>query len=162
MANSLYQWLMVGIVAALHPFFVSVIELNHNAKEKSFETSIKVFNDDFESALRKFGNTSVDLAKPADKAATDKLIAKYIAQKLLVKLDGKAIELHYLGYEQKQESTWIYFETENIASVKKVEVDCSFLYDFQDKQMNIFNVKVNGAEKNYKLDYPKTIARFDF
>ncbi len=162
MANNLYQWLVVGIVAALHPFFVSVIELNHNAKGRSFETSIKVFNDDFEAALRKFGNTKIDLAKPADKAAVDKLIAKYIAQKLLVKVDGKTIELHYLGYEQKQESTWIYLETENIASVKKVEVNCSFLYDFQDKQINIFNVKANGMEQNYKLDYPKTTASFAF
>jgi hypothetical protein len=162
MANSLFQWLMVVVVAALHPFFVSVIELNHNSKEQSFETSVKVYNDDFETALRKFGNVKVDLAKPENKASIDQLVTKYIQQKLLVKVDGKNIVLHYVGYEQKQESTWIYFETPNVSTVKKVEVNCNFLYDFQDKQMNIFNVKVNGIEKNYKLDYPKTVAAFDF
>jgi 3',5'-cyclic AMP phosphodiesterase CpdA len=162
MANSFYQWLLAAIVAVLHPFFVSVVELNHDAKGKSLETSIRVFSDDLESTLTKFGNTKVDLAKPADKAVLDKLIASYVSQKLSVKVDGKAIALQYLGYEQKQESTWLYFETSNIASIKKVEVNCSLLYDFQNKQMNIFNVKANGIEKNAKLDYPKSTASFEF
>lgn len=162
MANSLYQWLMVGMVAALHPFFVSVIELNHNAKDKSLETSVRIFNDDLETALKKFGNTKIDLAKPADKAALDKLIANYIAQKLTVKVNGKNMVFEYLGYEQKKESTWIYFETNNVPSIKKVEINCNLLYDFQDKQINIFNVKANGLEKNYKLDYPKTTTSFEF
>ena len=162
MANSLYQWLLVCIVAALHPFFVSVVELNHNLKDKSLETSVRIFSEDFETTLKQFGHTKVDLAKPADKDALDKLIANYINQKLIIKVDGKAIGLRYLGYEQKQESTWIYFETENIPSIKKVEVVCNLLYDFQEKQMNIFNVKANGIEKNYKLDYPKSNANFQF
>jgi 3',5'-cyclic AMP phosphodiesterase CpdA len=162
MANSFYQWLMAGIMAVLHPFFVSVVEMNHDAKGKSWETSIRIFSDDLESTLTKFGNTKIDFAKPADKAALDKLIANYVSQKLSVKVDGKNITLQYLGYEQKQESVWVYFETPNIASVKKVEVSCSLLYDFQTKQMNIFNVKANGVEKNYKLDYPKNTATFEF
>lgn len=162
MANSFYQWLLAGIVAILHPFFVSVVEINHDAKGKSLETSIRIFSDDLESTLAKFGNVKVDLAKPTDKAALDKLVASYVSKKLLVKVDGKVISLQYLGYEQKQESTWLYFETPNIASVKKVEVDCSLLYDFQTKQINIFNIKANGTEKNYKLDYPKTTVAFDF
>ncbi len=162
MANSLYQWLMVGIVAALHPFFVSVIELNHNAKDRSLETSVRIFTEDFETTLKKFGNTKVDLTKPADKAALDKLIASYINQKLSINVDGKTISLQYLGYEQKQESTWVYFETANIPSVKKVEVTCNLLYDFEDKQINIFTVKAKGTERNYKLDYPATKAEFDF
>ena len=75
MANSLYQWLLVGIVAAMHPFFVSVVELNHNLKDKSLETSVRIFSEDFETTLKQFGHTKVDLAKPADKDALDKLIA---------------------------------------------------------------------------------------
>jgi len=162
MANSLYQWLIVGIVSIMHPFYVSVIELNHSAKDKSLETSVRIFSEDLEATLTKFGNTKVDLSKPSDKAALDRLIENYIHQKIGLKVDGRPIVLYYLGYEQKQESTWLYFETGNIATLKKVEVVCNLLYDFQDKQANIFNVKYNGGQKSYKLDYPKTAATFEF
>jgi len=81
MANSLYQWLIVGIVSIMHPFYVSVIELNHSAKDKSLETSVRIFSEDLEATLTKFGNTKVDLSKPSDKAALDRLIENYIHQK---------------------------------------------------------------------------------
>jgi hypothetical protein len=162
MANSIYQWLMVSIVAVLHPFFVSVIEINHNTKEQTVETSIRIFSDDLEAALKKQSNLKIDLAKPADKAALDKLIQNFINQQLAIKVNGKPLPLTYIGYEQKQESTWIYFETPQISTVTKVDVTCNLLYDFQPTQMNIFHVKVKGEEKSYKLDNPKTTASFAF
>ena len=161
MANSLYQWFMVGIVAALHPFFVSVIELNHNPKEKSVEISMRIFVDDFEATLKKFGNTKIDVAKPEDKAALDKLIVNYINQKIQISIDAKKVAMHYVGYEIKQESVWLYFEIDNINTIKKIDVNSNLLYEYQDKQINIFRVKANGVEKSYKLDYPKTFTSFE-
>jgi len=162
MANSMFQWLMTGLVAVLHPFFVSVIEINHNAKEKSVEVSMRIFTDDFEGALKKFSNTKIDLANPANKEAIDKNIVSYVKQKMYVQINGKPALLEYVGYEIKKESVWVYFEIDNITTVKKVEVNCNLLYEYQEKQMNIFHVNANGKEKSYKLDNPSTIASFDF
>ena len=39
--------------AAVHPFYVSVTEINQNAAEKSLEISCKFFADDFEQTLEK-------------------------------------------------------------------------------------------------------------
>ena len=36
----------------LHPIFVSVTEIEHNAKDKTLEISCKIFTDDFEKTLR--------------------------------------------------------------------------------------------------------------
>lgn len=160
MANSIFQWLMVGFVALVHPFFVSVIELNHNAKDKTVEISVRVFTDDFEATLKKFGNTTIDLTNPTNKTKLDQLIVDYVRQKLSIQIDGKATVLEYVGYEVKKESVWIYFEIDKIASLKKVAINCNFLYDFEAKQINIFHVKANGKEESYKLEYPKTTNLF--
>jgi hypothetical protein len=162
MANSMFQWLTIGLLALLHPFFVSVIEINHNAKEKSVEVSMRIFTDDFEGALKKFSNTKVDLANPANKEAIDKIIVSYIKQKMYLQIDGKPVLLEYVGYEIKKESVWLYFEIDNIATLKKVQVNCNLLYECQEKQMNIFHVNANGKEKSYKLDNPATTTSFDF
>jgi len=162
MANILVQWLMTGIVALLHPFYVSVIEVDHNPKAKTMEISVRIFTEDFEKTLQKYSTTKVDILAPKDKALLEKQINTYIQGKFHLSINGKPVVLNYLGHEQQQESIWSYFEVENIPSVQKVEVNCNLLYDFEEKQMNIFHVKVNGVEKSYKLDNPATSTSFYF
>lgn len=162
MVNSVFQWLMIGFMAVVHPFFVSVIELNHNATNKTVEISARIFTDDFEATLKKFGNTKIDLTNPTDKTKLDQLIVAYVRQKLIINIDGKATVLEYVGYEIKKESVWIYFEIDHIATLKKIDVNCSFLYDYEAKQINIFHVKAGGQEKSYKLDYPANATSFVF
>lgn len=162
MANSIFQWLMTSVVAVLHPFFVSVIELNHNPKEKSVEISMRIFTDDFEATLKKFGNTKIDLTNTTNKSATDELITNYVRQKLKVNIDNKATVLEYVGYEIKKESVWLYFEIDHIANVKKVDINCNLLYDYEQKQINIFHVNANGKEESYKLEYPNSYKSFQF
>ncbi len=158
----LLQYLITSFISIIHPFFVSVIDVNHNAKEKSLEISVRIFTDDLETVLKNQTHTSVDLTKATDKAKNDKLIAEYIHNKMQFKIDGKAIQLNYIGYEIQSESSWCYFEVINIPSFKKLDVNCNLLYEWQAQQMNIFHVKENGVEKSYKLDNPKTQAVFDF
>ena len=53
MVNIMVQWLMTGIVSLMHPFFISVIEVNHNAKDATVEISVRIFNEDFENTETK-------------------------------------------------------------------------------------------------------------
>jgi len=145
-----------------HPFYVSMIEIDHNAKDKTAEVSIRIFTDDLENVLKKYGNTKIDILHPANKEEVDKLLNNYIQHKLQIKLDGKLVTLHYLGYEQQMESIWTYLEVKDVPTVKKVSISCSLLYDYQDKQTNIFHVKANDTEKSYKLDYPETTTEFSY
>ena len=66
MAALLYKWLFLVFMTAtgytgqeksgspVHPFFVSVTEINHNAGDKNLEISCKIFTDDFEAALAEY------------------------------------------------------------------------------------------------------------
>jgi hypothetical protein len=161
MVNSLFQWIMTGLVALLHPFYVSVIEIQHNANEKNLDISVRVFTEDMESVLRK-SNTQVDLVHPKDQNLNNQLINSYISSKLHISVDGKPCNIRYFGYELQQESVWCYFDIPNIPSFKKLDADCTLLYDFEKSQINIFHVKQNGTEKSFKLDFPKNKVSFDF
>lgn len=162
MVNSLFQWLMMALFSAVHPLYISIVDINHNAKDKELEVSVRIFTDDFEGALKKYSNTKVDLTHPSDKAAAEKLISNYLLNHLQIKADNKVVPLHFIGFELQQESIWSYFEIPNISSVKKMEVNTSVLYDYQEKQINIIHAKVNGNEKSFRLDNPKTNAAFEW
>jgi len=162
MVNSMFQWISLALVALLHPFYISVIEINHNSKEATTEISIKIFTQDLETTLQKYSNSKVDIAHPTDKALLDKQINTYIQQKLQLKINGQPANLRYLGHEIQMESVWIYAEVPKVAQLKKLDVQCQILFDFQTLQSNIFHVKNNGQEKSYKLDYPKSSTSFEF
>ena len=162
MVNILVRWLVIATTAMLHPFYVSVIELDQNMKEKSIEVSVRVFSEDFEATLKKYGNIKLDILHPVDKAAINKLINNYMQYKLHVKVNGKPVTMMYIGYEQRLESIWVYLEIDNITTLKKIDINCNLLYEFEEKQTNIFHVKANGIEKSYKLDNPKTVVGFEF
>ena len=174
MAASVYKWLILPCVLFLnrvpqlekidsnHPYYVSVVEINHNAKDKTLEISCKIFTNDFEETLEKNYKTKVDLVNPSDKAAMDKLVSDYIKKHLSFQADGKPVSFSYVGFEKEDEAIYSYFQVDNIASLKKLNVVNSILHDFSDQQINIVHCIVAGKRQSTKLDYPKTDASFQF
>lgn len=162
MVNIMVQWFLTGMIAVMHPFFVSVIEINHNTKEATVEISVRIFTEDLEKTLQKYSTSKMDIINPTDKALLEKQISQYITQKLKLKINGQTVTLNYIGHEIQKESIWSYFEVTKIAEIKKAEVDCTLLYDLEKSQSNIIHIKSKGIDKSYKLDFPKNVTVFDF
>ena len=168
MVSLLFKWLMIGGLfmhqpaANSHPIFVSVTEIEHNAKDKTLEISCKIFTDDFEKALRETYKTYVDLLQPKDKTAMNKLVSDYVQKHLQLKVDGKAVALQFLGYEQQEEGIVSFYQVNNIAAVKKLDVTDNILFEYKKEQMNILHITVNGNKKSTKLVNPEEKASFVF
>lgn len=162
MATIFAQWLISASLAILHPFFVSVIEIEHNPKDATAEISVRIFTDDLEKTLQKQSTGTIDIIKPTNKALIDQKISQYISKTLLLKINGKAVKLNYIGYEIIKESTWSYFEVTDIKDMNTVDINCAILHDFESSQINLFHVKSKGNQKSYKLDYPNKSTSFSF
>lgn len=167
MASILFKWLLIGglifnTAATYHPIFVSVTEIEHNAKDKTLEISCKIFTDDFEKTLRQTYKTYVDLLKPKDKNAMNKLVADYVQKHLLIKVDGKAAALQFLGYEQDEEGIVSYYQVNNIATVKKLDITDNILFEYKKEQLSIIHTTVNGTKKSTKLVNPEDKTSFEF
>ncbi len=148
--------------APIHPFYVSVTEINHNKAEKSLEISCKIFAEDLEDILKKNYKTTVDLSDASREAQNNKLVSDYIQKHLLFSINGKPVKLAFVGFEKESESAYGYFEIPGVSSLKKLDVSNSILHDFIDSQINILHITVSGNRKSYKLDFPKTQASFNF
>ena len=186
MASSLYKWLFIPYMSSLallfiepnmyelpkapfrvvgglyHPFHVSVVEINHNATDKTLEISCKIFTDDFEKVLVQNYKTRVDLINPPDRKAMDSVVKKYIVSHLSVSIDGKPGNFTYLGFERDAEAVYSFVQIDNVSSVKKVELTNKLMHDLFTDQINIMHVIVNGNRKSTKLDYPATAAKVEF
>ena len=147
---------------AYHPFYVSVIEVQHNAQDKTLEISCRIFSDDLEATLKKNFGTAVDLSAEKDKAGIDKMIPAYISRTLHLTVDGKPVALQYIGYEKDKESAYCYFEAAGVTAVKKMGIETSLLHDLTEDQINILHVTVNGKRQSSKLNFPQRASSFQF
>ncbi len=151
-----------NITTISHPIYVSVTEIEHNAKDKTLEISCKIFTDDFEKTLRKNYTGTVDLINPKDKEAMNKLVSSYVQKHLIIVADGKPTTLQFLGYEQQEEGIVSFYQINNIATIKKIDVTNDILYSYKKEQMGIIHATINGSRKSSKLNNPDDKVSFEF
>ena len=156
------HFLLIFWFHIFHPFFVSVTEIKQNTANHSIEISCRMFYDDLEKALEKQYHVQVDIVKPKDKAQLNKLINDYVKKHLLIRADGKTLNLNYVGYEIQEDGAWCYFEVKGIDHIKQVNVHDELLYEEHPEQINMMHVIVNNQRKSTKVDNPDADASFNF
>jgi hypothetical protein len=149
-------------ISLTHPFFISVIDINHNEKEAALEISVRTFTDDLEKIINSENHSAIDFNNPAQKEKSDQLIKAYLTKKLSLVAGGTKCNLEYVGYEIQKESTWTYFEVKNIKELKQLNVVCDILAGISPEQINIIHVKTKGQRKSYELALPKNTIQFNF
>jgi hypothetical protein len=172
MAASGFKWLLLPLAGLLlvsgkkqespHPVHLSVIEINHNAVDKTLEISCKIFTDDFEKILAKNYKSKVDLTNPPNQAAMDSLVKKYIFSHFSIKADGRPAAIQYVGFENESDAVYSYMEVNNVPAVKKIDVSSNLMYDMFEDEIIIIHTIVGGNRKSNKLDYPATNISFSF
>jgi hypothetical protein len=154
--------ILIVFLSFFHPFYVSVTEINYNAKNKTIEISSKIFFDDLERQIEKENHVQIDIIKPTDKAKVNLLIANYIKKHLQIKVDGKVLPMNYLGYEIQEDAAWCYLEIPKVNKVKEIEINDNILFQLHKEQINMLNVVVGGKRQSTKLDAPEGKVVFNF
>lgn len=150
------------IFALLHPFYVSVIDINHNEKEASIEISVRTFTTDLETRLEEEYHVKLDLDDPKQKTKAEQYINLYVQKRLALNANGVKSKMDFIGFEIQKESTWSYFEIKNIKQLKQLEVFCEILFGIDASQINIIHAKANGQRKSFELSAPKNKTQFTF
>lgn len=144
----------------MHPYYISMTEIEHDKTNNSVEISVRIFTDDFEKTIHQTYKGKVDLLNKNEKANSEKLIQQYISKHLSIKADGKVLNLKFDGFESEEGSIWSYFEYDNITSIKTIEVSNNILYDYKQEQVNFIHVKATGYDETIKLNYPDNYKEF--
>jgi hypothetical protein len=154
--------LLIAAFMILHPFYISMTDINYNGKAKSLEVSVRIFTDDFEKTLAKNCNCKIDLINPSNKKEMEQQVSWYIVNHLQIKVNGQIQSLELSGYQQEAESTWNYFEIKNVGQVKKIEINNTILHDYKEEQINMLHIKANGKDFTDKLDFPSSFYERNF
>lgn len=149
------------LFCSFHPFYLSVTEINFDAKQSDLQINIRIFTDDLEKTLRNTTKMKIDLLDKENYQVMSKLVDQYVQSKFIIKIDGKEINYKWIGYERDEDAIWIYFESAKLPKPSKIEVDNKLLYELYDEQMNIVKINIAGKKQSSKLNNPNFRFVFD-
>ena len=154
--------LTFGFHPLKHPFYISVVDIKHDAKQQSLNISVKLFTNDIEEALKKTTSKSIDLLNPKNKAEMETELMNYIKKRLSITINSKLTILDFIGYEREEDAIWAYLEIKKVVAPKSIKVDTKLLYDYLPQQTNIVHAEVNGVKKSSKVNNPDSKIEFNF
>lgn len=148
----LVVYLHVMIGSLLHPFHISVLDMEYDEDSKAIEISCRIFLDDLEETLRKFtGDTKLDIMADASRETVHSALERYVQEKVKISVNGKEVEMNYLGEEMEGDVMWCYIEVPKVKKLESIEVENQLLLDSFDDQMNLVHMKAFGNTKSLKL-----------
>ncbi|MGI9525561.1 MAG: DUF6702 family protein [Weeksellaceae bacterium] len=147
-------FLLASDTLTAHPYHVGTVEINYDKATKTYQVTARFFLDDLEDAINLKRKSPLYFYKPNQKALMQNALQQYMKAHLVIKGDDKNVPLRFLGYEENQESVYIYLESSEMPTPSTVTVGANALYDLFDDQINIIHIKINGHRKSHKLNYP--------
>ncbi len=146
-----------------HKFYVSITKIEYVEEEQSLQIIEKLFVDDIEDVLQARYSESISLDPEKETEADVEFLKRYVLQKLSIKVDGRSVDLNFLGREYENDIVKVYIEAENISALKSIEVENRILFEMFEEQQNLIHVKKNKKRKSLILDRdnPKGVLNFN-
>jgi len=147
------MFLLMTSFTLIHKFFVSVTEVELNKEEKSVQIITRLFIDDIEEVLEKRYNISkLYLGEEKENPLVDQYLTEYLTQKMSFVINGREVELTFIGKEYEDDLMICYLEIQKIRSIKTIELKNEVLMDVFEEQQNIVHVKIEDERKSVILE----------
>lgn len=140
--------LVTALTAWAHAYHASIMDVRYNAQKQQLEIALKVFTDDFETAL------SVGRAASIDLDQSPKLLVTQLTTELLRKSvtfgtkPGEALPLQLLGMQKENDAHWLYCTVKLAKPVTSINLRHSLLLSAFPDQMNIVNLEASGKKQS--------------
>ena len=152
---------------SLHNFYVSTTSVRFVPDEKSLQITTQVFLDDFESALRLYGNENLRLIPDISQVKIDSLVEDYFRKNIIFKAQGETMNFDFLGKVYKNDVMVAYMELQMDTIVSPLIIKNTIFFDYLSDQKNIIHLKLASKRKSFLAVSSKSIFEipkdfFDF
>ena len=133
-------FLAAGLVslAFVQDFHASTTKVEYESG--TLKLTAKFFTADLETAVG---------ANVSSKDSFDSKAKSYTNSNLVVRVNGAAVPLTYVGSQTNDKSTRLYLKAENIKDIKEIEIKNSMLISNFSDQQNLVTFDINGVRKSF-------------
>lgn len=135
--------ILLQLFLALHPIHIGVIELEYNNNSKQYESTVRLFIDDFEADVKQQYQLDLLIGSKHQYPKADSIIQLYITKNFQIEGVKK---LNLVGFEYNHETIEIFVQSEKQKAPKQVSVQANFMFNQFNDQINIVHF-TNGKHK---------------
>ena len=146
----------------IHPFHVSVCEIEYDEETKALQITQKIFLDDLEKGLREYSGEVFDITEKASEYKVNQLLEAYYPEKMQILVNGKARQFRYLGFEIEEDAMWCYLEIEKVRNLKSLDVTNTILFETFEDQSTILHIMKSGKIRSFRLSNHEVSAQLQF
>lgn len=146
----------------VHPFYISVCQVDHNPDTGALEMSFRIFTDDLELALETMGTDRLRLGSEREAEKADLYISRYLARHVEIEIDGRRVSAAFLGKEVDSDAIWCYVEAENVPALETMTITNTLLLETYEDQVNLVHVNANGQKKSLVFNGQQVRQTLDF
>ena len=149
-------WLnFCSTVYAMHPLYVSMTNMDIDAKSGIVDLNIRIFTDDLETVLHNKYNIHGWIGTEEEEPESRRLLSEYVNERFkIIVNDVVKIDLITDSIVIAEDMLWFYMKGVSKQTIKRVEVSNRLLTDFFSNQTNLMIIGTgrNEMETGHKLD----------
>ena len=150
-------WLNFCSVYYAHPLYVSVTNMDIDAKGKSVVFSIRMFTDDLETILHNKYNIEGWIGTPAEHRDSRRRLEEYVNERFSIVVNGgEKIELVTDSLIVNDDSVWFHFKGAARQTIQRMEIENRLLTDFFANQNNLMIIHTGKNETGFRLNRKNT------
>lgn len=147
----------------LHPYYVSIFDIDHNSETKTLQIAVRIFTDDLEDALEDEGGyKNIRLGGEEEAEDAEEWVQKYVSEHLTITVNGQQVPLKYLGRELEKELIWCYLESDPITELSQIQVESDLLMATFEDQTNLVHINANGSKRSMILKKRRIKETIDY
>lgn len=152
--------IVISTTTYAHEYYMSVTRGNYNPETQMMECELKVTAHDMENAVRVMYAEAFNLDDESGRKKQDQLLSKYLNSRINIWVDGKYIDLEYIGFElELTEDLWIYFQFKTPEQTFKYEN--KILTELFAMQQNVTHFKTSECERSYVFTKDHSPEKFN-
>lgn len=137
----------------LHTYYISTMNVNYSAHQKSLQTIIRVFIDDLEETINKKNHTSIRIDTEKEVTIHDSTYHDYLKKHVQFMTNDKQVSFQYIGSKFDEDMLVFYLEVPYLDTLQKLSIKNNVLMDFEEAQQTILKVKAYEKQYRYILTY---------
>ncbi len=151
------------ISSVSHKFYVSTTKIEYVKEKQTIQIISKIFVEDLEQVLKERYGSSVVLDPKKETEADVNSLKQYVLKKLKISINGKPVELNFIGKEYDIDIINMYYEIENVSDLNSIKIENKILFDKFPEQQNIIHFITADTKKNMILDkdHPNGLLNFN-
>lgn len=127
----------------VHPYHVSLTEVEWNPDTGNLEVAMQVWPADLEKGLAKHLERPVDLDREAE---LDARLADYLATRFSVRQGDRRLSIRWAGHERDLKQAWLYFEIVDVRPNDEFIMEQRLFHDLNEDQINHVNAQLGRSE----------------